>query len=270
VSKTTWHPCKQTLFALLSAADFGLTWWLIDQTDGHAYEANPVAGWMLAQAGWLGLACFKAAVVAVVLAISAVVSRFRPAAAGRLLMLGCACLGAVVCYSSALAATAPLPVAFDADGIAVDPAVDEINGQIAEGNRHKVAFRALLDELMGEMGAGRITLDHAADRLAGSGAGKHPYWVKVMTDLHPDWALPESFAYYLLRHVVINSRSLPAPTAWKTALRMEREFQDAYGTTPPLDHREHLRPMLDAGESAAPSSGGTPTASQGTSLSPAN
>src|SRR5262245_36528876 len=96
------HPGKQLLFILLSLADLALTGWLLGRPGAEVYEANPVARWWLAHYGWPGFAGFKAAVVGLVIALSAVIARSRPRAAGRVLGLGCAGLAAVVLYSAAL------------------------------------------------------------------------------------------------------------------------------------------------------------------------
>src|SRR5262245_24142327 len=89
-------------FAILSAADFALTRHLLHGSD-TAYEANPVAGWLLARHGWGGLALFKVAIALVFVGLAAVVHWHRPRAAKQLLGFGCAALALVVIYSAALA-----------------------------------------------------------------------------------------------------------------------------------------------------------------------
>ncbi len=106
-SKAFRRRAKQSLFALLSLADLALTWWLLEQSDGQVYEANPLAGWLLAHAGWGGLACFKAAIVLLVLGLAALISRRRPAAADRVLNFACAAMSLVVLYSTALCGSTP-------------------------------------------------------------------------------------------------------------------------------------------------------------------
>ena len=94
------HPKKQILFALLSLADLTLTWWLLGHSDGQVYEVNPVARWWLVRHGAVGLACFKGAVVLLVLTLTAVISRSKPRAAGQVLTFGCVSLVFVVLYSA--------------------------------------------------------------------------------------------------------------------------------------------------------------------------
>src|SRR5205085_2430927 len=59
-------PTRRALFVVLSAADLGLTWWLLERSGG-AYEANPLARWWLLRCGWLGLAALEAGQVMLVL-----------------------------------------------------------------------------------------------------------------------------------------------------------------------------------------------------------
>jgi hypothetical protein len=105
LSHTFVRSAKQSLFTLLSLADLALTWWLLEQSDGQVYEANPVARWWLAQGGWWALACFKAAIVLLVLGLATVIHRSRPALADRVLYFACAIMVAVVLYSTTLCRT---------------------------------------------------------------------------------------------------------------------------------------------------------------------
>src|ERR1051325_3071411 len=89
-------------FALLSAMDFALTRHLVQDSAG-AYEANPVANWLLHRHGWGGLALFKVGVGVLVAGVAAFIYGYRPQAANRLLIFGCAALTVVVAYSGALA-----------------------------------------------------------------------------------------------------------------------------------------------------------------------
>src|SRR5215831_6550499 len=95
------HPVRLLLFGLLSLADLFLTLRLLAHS-GAVYESNPLARWWLARHGWLGLACFKAATVLVVVGLAGAITRRRPRAGGRVLGFACAALALVVCYSSVL------------------------------------------------------------------------------------------------------------------------------------------------------------------------
>lgn len=93
------HGGKLFLFSLLSLADLGLTLHLLRQSGGRVYESNPVAGAWLDAFGWAGLVGFKVMMVLLVAGLCAVISRYRPAAGGRVLNLGCLATGTVVAYS---------------------------------------------------------------------------------------------------------------------------------------------------------------------------
>jgi hypothetical protein len=193
-----------------------------------------VAGWFLSRFGWAGLACFKAACVALVLGLAAAVSRKRPAAAGRLLYLGCACLAAVVLYSGALGVQ--VSHAAESTDAEVSREMEAVNRQIRAENAHVDPFRVLLDELRRDVLTGGKRLDEAAAILEASKSGRHPYWVKMVTAVHAAPTRRQSFAYYLLR-AAAQSQDVPASFAWTATLRLEHEFERAYGAAPPLDHR---------------------------------
>ena len=89
-------------FTLLSLADLGLTYWLLEHSRGGFYESNPVAQQILTSLGWIGLALFKAGIVALVLGLLVIVARRSPAAARRGLIIGCLLVGTVVAYSASL------------------------------------------------------------------------------------------------------------------------------------------------------------------------
>lgn len=92
-------PVWVAVFVVLNLLDLFLTWCLIGGSDAHCYEANPLASSILETAGWLGLAAYKAACVAIVLAVGIVLAGRRPAAARRVFAVGCAIVTCVVGYS---------------------------------------------------------------------------------------------------------------------------------------------------------------------------
>src|SRR6266480_3137593 len=91
------------VFGFLSATDLALTWYLLNQHDCVVYEANPLAGWLLARHGWGGLAVFKAAIVLVVGAVAVAIHIYRPRTGRRVLVFGCVVLAGVIAYSGRLA-----------------------------------------------------------------------------------------------------------------------------------------------------------------------
>jgi hypothetical protein len=84
---------------LLSVADLGLTYALIQQGNGEVYESNPIAEAWLNSYGWTGLALFKLAIILVVAAVAVYVSLSRPRTGGHILTFACLAVALVVGYS---------------------------------------------------------------------------------------------------------------------------------------------------------------------------
>lgn len=112
------HPVRLTLYAVLSAADLGLTYALIRHGDGEVYESNPIAEAWLSSYGWIGLAAFKLMIVAIVAALAAFVSLSRPRTGGHILTFACLAVAIVVGYSSGLAYSRQLHAKFMASPVA--------------------------------------------------------------------------------------------------------------------------------------------------------
>jgi hypothetical protein len=91
-------------FVLVSILDIVLTWLALrfsaeGQTTRPIVESNPVAQWVLVRWGIQGLAVFKLAMTALVVAIAEFVGRSRPQTARLLLIGGILVVGAVVVYT---------------------------------------------------------------------------------------------------------------------------------------------------------------------------
>ena len=99
MSAKIFHPIRLSLYAVLSAADLGLTYALIRQGDGDIYESNPIAEAWLSSYGWAGLAVFKFLIVLIVAALAAFVSLSRPRTGGHILTFACLAVALVVGYS---------------------------------------------------------------------------------------------------------------------------------------------------------------------------
>ncbi|HLJ94515.1 MAG TPA: DUF5658 family protein [Gemmataceae bacterium] len=99
MSASIFHPLRLSLYAILSAADLGLTYVLIRQGHGEIYESNPIAEAWLSAYGWAGLAVFKSLIVLVVAGVVAFVSLSRPRTGGHILTFACFAVAAVVGYS---------------------------------------------------------------------------------------------------------------------------------------------------------------------------
>lgn len=95
------------VFVALSVTDFVQTYFLIHNSGGAVYEANPVAAPWLERYGWDGLAAYKlGAVLVVVGAVVAMAQRDRRVAVG-VAALGCAAVLSVTLYSHGLIEKGP-------------------------------------------------------------------------------------------------------------------------------------------------------------------
>jgi hypothetical protein len=260
---------KQVVFVLLSVADLSLTCWLLERSGGNVHEANPVAAWWLARYGAMGLACFKGAMVLLVLGLAAVIARHRPRAAGHILTFGCAALALVVLYSASLC---PAASRTPAEREAIE--IQQHNQKLSTMNRttqqwraRMKAFLALRDELCQCLLAGRSTLHEAVDRLLATEQGRDARWRAGLSHLHPEGSLPERVAIYLILGVYHLAEG--PDDAWRSVRRLERELEITYGRSLP----QRLRVLLaDAGveESASWVGQATPTLSLSLSLPVAN
>jgi hypothetical protein len=93
------HPAKLALYTALSIADLYCTYVLVQQTNGSAYEANPLAAVWLSRYGWSGLAFFKLMAVAFVTVVAMGVSWTRPNAGAFVLKFACTTTMVVILYS---------------------------------------------------------------------------------------------------------------------------------------------------------------------------
>jgi hypothetical protein len=112
MSVSIFHPLRLTLYAVLSAADLGLTYALIRQGEGDVYESNPIAEAWLSSYGWVGLAVFKLVIVLIVAAVAAFVSLSRPRTGGHILTFACLAVAVVVGYSVHLSFSEDLQTKF--------------------------------------------------------------------------------------------------------------------------------------------------------------
>jgi hypothetical protein len=241
------HPRKQILFVLLSLADLTLTWWLLSRSGGHIDEGNPIARWWLARHGWVGLAGFKAAVVLLVLGLSAAIARSQPRAASGVLGLGCATLTVVVLYSASLcpAASASPEQRRAEENREAAHALLGLNREIQRDLRKSEDFRALVGRLCEDLHAGRCTLTEAVARLAESERGRDLTWVQALAANYPNRSFQERLAIVLLRHAAVFQQE--RAQVGSLLPRLERDFESTYGKLPPQEHHA-LLPRPDQGE----------------------
>src|SRR5262245_10540274 len=92
------HPVRLTLYSLLSVADLGLTYALIQQGNGDVYESNPIAEAWLSSYGWTGLVLYKLVIILIVGVVAAFISLSRPRTGGHILTFACLSVAVVVGY----------------------------------------------------------------------------------------------------------------------------------------------------------------------------
>jgi hypothetical protein len=233
------HPLKLLLFVLLSLADLALTGLLLGHSEGDVYEANPLARWCLVWYGPTGLVLFKAGVVSLVLGLAVVISRFQPRAAGRVLGFGCATLAAVVLYSATLCQAA---LVTPEERLAqMDRESAEINRQTAPERQQASAFRTLLARQGQLLSAGGCTLREAVEQLAATERGSDPRWLENLARNHPGRPPQEVLAACVCLHTIVHTRHTEGREVFcRLVRRLEREFQDTYGSPAPREFRWFL------------------------------
>jgi hypothetical protein len=245
---------KLYLFALLSGADFVLTWHLLRQ-DGGAYEGNPLAAWCLDRGGWLGLAAFKAAAVLTTGGLSLLICRRRPLTGQRVLAFSCAALAAVVLYSGYLCERARHRTA----GLDPDEAAPLLARarQLDAAVRRSAAYREVMTRVTEDLHGRRCTLAEAAGRLARTEQGRDPAFLRSMRLFYPGLSDAECLAVCVLNSVAPKGS---ATAADRQLLReLEAEFRALYGRaapTPLPPGRPPLAPGAVAQVAPRPSGGG--------------
>ncbi len=98
----TLHPGKFGLYLVLSLLDLFLTYRLLQVSDGHVYESNPIANAWLNRYGWAGLTTFKVMSMILVASATVCISLRHPRTGGGILTFACSALAVVVLYSCSL------------------------------------------------------------------------------------------------------------------------------------------------------------------------
>lgn len=186
---------KLSLFVLLSLADLALTFLLLEQKAGGAYEWNPLAAWWLARWGWAGLAGFKAAIVLLVLVLTGIVSRHRPRIADRILIFGCATLLVVIIHSGCL-----MPRVYsDADyAEAIQAESRHLDRQV----RNSAAHTKLIFELSKDLAARRCSLSEAIQILDDAEMVPHSEWLPWLARRFPGFSTNELLGIRLIEEAV--------------------------------------------------------------------
>jgi hypothetical protein len=228
------HRSLSVLFVLLSLIDLILTLWLLGNSGSQVYEANPIAKWCLESHGWRGMAFYKGAVVLFVLGLSAVIVRYRPRAARRILGFGCASLTLVVCYSTALCQTP-----FRTSEEESRQRLENMNGETQAWNQKRAKMLALLRELRKGILGERCTLREAVHRLATSDQGKVSSVLRSQIQIYPGRPVAQAIAAFVISHIVSTLKQDPHSAA-QLAGRLVREFEKTYGSAVPKMLADYL------------------------------
>jgi hypothetical protein len=224
------HLRKLLLFVCLSLADLGLTWHLLSHGDGQVYEGNPLARWWLAQYGWQGLTLFKVALAVLVVGLTLVIARRRPRAAGRVLVLSCGILLAVVLYSGLLA------VAVVGRSVApglCDPEVAAVSDRSRDLDRQRErvgAYQQLLERLSADLIARRRTLPEAVGLLAASEQGRSPDWLRYLGRAYPGRSEQARLAANLVYRALFLLHE-GSSVDEETARRLGADYRGCYGVS---------------------------------------
>jgi hypothetical protein len=216
---------KLVLFALLNTADLGLTWYLLRAGGGTVYESNPVAAWWLGRYGWVGLAGFKAAMMAVTAGLGVFIFFRRPRTGHRVLTFGCAALAAVVLYSGYLC-----------HDLRRQPGdLDPSEATRFQGNlermdadlRRAQAYRDVLTEVIADVRGGRCALSEGVARLAATEQANDATWMTRLRFYYPGRGDRECLAITLVNHIDQEQDGSTAGT--KLRRNLETQFLAQYG-----------------------------------------
>jgi hypothetical protein len=235
------------LFLLLNLADWCGTRWLVGDGD-RVVEANPLAAGLLARFGWWGMAGYKLACVAVVLALVHVIGCYRPAAARRLWRTGCALMLVLVGYQLGLALAQP----WDEEGLRMLAEASRQSAELEKQGRDRQEFRQRLDERAAELAAGRVSLTAALATLEADLQGRSGDLLAGLAIRFPDWDRRAHLALRLLECVA------DRPGVPESCTRLLGEFETLCGRPVPPSLLDAWRPtlppqaaLLDAGKNSA-------------------
>ncbi len=215
---------KLLAFAALGATDFALTWYLFRAGGGAVREANVVAAWWLARYGWLGLAGFKAATMALAAGSGVLVFLRRPATGHRVLGFACLALAAVVLYSGYLCDELRRhPAGLDpAEAVGLERAAEQIDARLGRSRD----YHQTLVEAAADLRARRCSLAEAAARLATTEQARDPKWLAKFQLYYPGHGEGECLAISLLNY-------LERDADGSLCADLRAEYQSVYGRPPP-------------------------------------
>jgi hypothetical protein len=225
------------VFVVLSLCDLVLTCLLLERFEGGVCEANPIAQWCLRGYGWFGLALFKTSMVLLVLALTQIISRWRPGTSRHLLDFGCTILAAVVFYSAAVGRTAQTSSEIVAKITAEN---EESNRQAHQKSLETIAYAELVTGVSNDLIAGKSTLAEAVARLMESPKNQDPARQKILMMLFPGRTIEQSLALHLFGFV----RHLDA-ASWRVS-ELEEQYQSLFGCPVHAQDEGQFLPSLQA------------------------
>jgi hypothetical protein len=216
---------KLLLFLLLSGTDLLLTMVLLTQGSGVVYEGNPIAAWLLASYGWVGVAVFKGLTVLLAVALSVLVFVLRPRSGHRVLTCACTLVAVVVLYSASLA------VAVVPDSWRLTPEAEtaitaeslRFDALRQEGDRYREVLVLISDDLF----LGRCSLAEGVDRLKKTAKANNPDWLQTLQKCYPGLDERSCLAANIVQNTIV--AFLHDSTVGSLACRLEGEFCALYG-----------------------------------------
>jgi len=207
---------------VLQAVDLFLTWRLLAGPRLDVSEANPLANWVLARAGWTGLTALKVGCSLVVVAVALALSRRRPALASRL--TGGLCLGMALVAGYSLTLLLGPARQGEWEVTAQRQFASKLDGHL----QALQTFRKWRDKVCRELLSGQVDLEEAVQRL-GRGLPNLPPSRTLASLPSPD---PESLAACLLFHASLLRDRNPTYAVRLEDLRREcaRTYPDAHLT----------------------------------------
>lgn len=231
--QTKFPKLKLVLFALLSATDFAITYFLISGSKGAVYEANPVADQSLQRWGWTGLAVFKATLVTLITTIVVYIYYRRPRVAHDVLAVACGAVVVAVLTGTSIAinrAGAAPTEEFETADLPVRPA--------RPAETQNSDYLVLLDHAAYRLAANRVDLANAVASVEKADKAKCPAYRAALRKAYPGLEDRALVAADLLQHTV--GGRVRSPLAAGLAERLEQEFKLLYGSVPTLPYRQML------------------------------
>jgi hypothetical protein len=217
---------------VLSLCDLALTWWLLERSGRAVAEGNPVADWWLSRYGWFGLACFKAALVFIVVLLTGIIARQRPRAAGKVLAFACAVLTAVVIHGAVLGQTAPTSAESSED---INRGLEDMNVHTRRVTAGTKPYSEFLERMVDRLAGGESTLAEAVERLMTWDRNRDPVRQRTLMSVFGGRSMEEALARQML------------------------SFVEELGVVPSIEYRLRLElEALFGGNQAIPQSAGQP------------